>query len=244
MCMSRLGLPFARNSGWRAASSDIVLYLDDDAAVTDGAIDALASLYARSWDAREAVAVGTRVLPTFIDCDGYPDWLHADFVPYLTQLDLGQEDRVLGASEFLVGASFSTPRCVLEDIGGFNENLPAYGMDERWVEEQIKRLGGRLLYCGRATVQHAVTPVRLQKKWFYRRMYLEGVAARRLFDLMSPRGPVPIVLSFVKHALRAPLQFLAGFANVGHRRKQDRFRHFCAGFVSLGHMRALWGGLF
>lgn len=175
----RPGLPYARNRGWQTADGRIVAYLDDDAVPDATWLAGLWEAYNQLWDGQQLVVVGGGVRAEPIFGGTIPPWLGPEFQGYWTQLDLGQESRVLVQGEKLVGANFSLPRATLEAIGGFNENMYHYGGDERWIEDEVLRRGGTLVYSGQAWVDHAVPAERLEPEWFYKRMIIEGKSQQR-----------------------------------------------------------------
>lgn len=193
------GLPYARNTGWKAAESPIVIYLDDDAIPDKNWLINILKTYKKMSDSKKFIAIGGGVRLYMVDDIVFPKWLPENMKDYLTRLDYGSESRVLKGDERLVGANFSVPRFVLEKIGGFNEGLYNYGGDERWVEDKIKMMSGILIYSGNSFVNHAVTSERLNEKWFYERFLLEGKAVQRGRTLLRNDNFIRVVLRFCKN---------------------------------------------
>src|SRR2546425_3331033 len=86
-----LGLAHARNAGWRAAKSEVVAFLDDDALA---AADWLEQIVAKFQQRDEKLAVlGGKVLPIWEAAP--PDWLVPELQAYLSVLDWSPTDMVL-----------------------------------------------------------------------------------------------------------------------------------------------------
>jgi glycosyltransferase involved in cell wall biosynthesis len=174
---TKIGINFVRNRGWRAASGELIAFVDDDAVLDPDWLIGLRKTY-KEFSKIYPIAIygGRTVLRWEAPC---PDWLTDDLKPWLSCSDYGSKNMVSVNSSFnIVGANFAISRENLEKIGGFNTALAAYGRDERWIEEMIHEMGGVTVYAGEALVFHSVHPERCTKEWFKNRFYREGVAVR------------------------------------------------------------------
>lgn len=171
------GLSKARNTGWRLSQSPYIAYLDDDALADEIWIDSLISAYESKSPAPAAVGGPVRLKWETPE----PRWMnHALRLP-LGFLDLGSHQRPLTTSEFLVGTNCSYRRDVLEQFGGFDEQLGRKNNcllsgEETQIQRKIEQIGGYLLYSPAASIQHLVPASRTQPQWFYHRFFWGGVS--------------------------------------------------------------------
>jgi len=199
--VKKIGLPYARNAGWKSAQSEVIIYLDDDAIPDDNWLKNILITYKTYWNIEKCIAVGGGVRQYLLDGLIFPDWLPEKLKDYLTRLDYGSKSRVLEKNEQLVGANFSVPKIVLEKIGGFNENLYNYYGDERWIEEKIKSMGGFLVYSGDSFVKHAISSDRLTKEWFLNRFVLEGKVTQRSRTILRNDSTLRVILRLLKNII-------------------------------------------
>lgn len=146
----RQGLHFARHTGAKAATSDILAYTDDDA-ICDPRW--LAELMI-AFEDKEVGCAGGKIC---IKWDQEPpSWI----IPYenvLGQLDYGSKKRALGDSEFINGGNFCIRRCVLWDVGGFNPDQIGevlVGDGEAGLCRKIHKRGIKMLWVPEAVVWH------------------------------------------------------------------------------------------
>ena len=138
----------ARNTGWRAATTEIVLFVDADCLASP---DCLATLLPHFADPRLA-AVAPRVLTR--SGAGTPAWLAA-YERRRSPLDLGPHEapvRAGSAVPFVPTAALAVRREALEQAGGFDEAL-RFGEDVDLVWRLGKR-GWRVRYDPSASVTH------------------------------------------------------------------------------------------
>ena len=170
------GLAVARNHGADVASGELLAYIDDDALVDPGWAAALTRCHERLGYDGYAGRI-TLDLPA-----PAPRWLTVPHRRYLAELDLGTDDRELDASEpGPFGANCAVPRAVFDRVGGFRADLGRTGTSLLSNEEtdffhRVRTDGGRIAYCGRATVVHRVAPERLTVAWFRRRVRAQGTS--------------------------------------------------------------------
>src|SRR2546423_1635851 len=96
----------ARNTGWRAAHSELVVFADDDVEADPGWLAAFAEAHRTSTDA---------VLQGLTDAD--PTELARARVFNRTRV-------VPGPSEWYPSCNIAYPRTLLEELGGFDEHFP------------------------------------------------------------------------------------------------------------------------
>jgi len=230
-----LGLSRARNTGWKLARAPLVAYLDDDAIAAPDwlsrLIDAFADLRWRSG------CVGGRIEGNWEA--PRPSWLHQGLLPCLTVIEWDRTERCPTRDGiFVAGANIAFRRELLEQAGGFAENLGRKGgnllsAEERDMAERIEALGYTTIYDPHATVKHWVGRERLTRQWFLERARWQGIsdAAVRMnrgAGLVGRLGGVAQVLTrwqFLKNvALRAaaavapdqPRLFVARFDVMRH----------------------------
>jgi len=174
---TKTGLSFARNTGWKAAISEYVAFLDDDAeAGSDwvGAViracrtfspapDALAGSISLKWESPR------------------PAWLSDVLLGPLGYLWWGDQPLLMRPEQKIVGANCCFKKSILEELGGFNENLGRKGTlllsgEETELQERLVAGNKVIWYCPAMAVQHFVPSQRLQPKWFYRRYYWGGIS--------------------------------------------------------------------
>lgn len=162
----RAGLSYARNTGVAAAKGRKLLFLDDDDAVSDTYVRAMAAAL------DEHGAVGAR-----IDLHRFNHGWRADVRAVPQTSGLGG-----GRTPFAYGATLGARREVFDRVGGFDESLDGIaGEDVEWCE-RLAAAGERLVF-----VPDAVLHYRLRTR--YRDLYRQGFRYGRGGQIVSPSWP-------------------------------------------------------
>lgn len=181
------GASRARNLGLATATTDIVVFVDDDIVVGDGWLSALVEPLLTP----DVVAtVGPIELEWAGEC---PRWLTPNLESWYSALDLGSETRPLGAHEHGWAANLAVRRRAGVDIGGFDTRLgpgtaAAFGDDVDFLD-RLRARGGTVVFAGGARVRHVVGPERLRLRWLVRRAYRQGVTGVARDQLQRSDGP-------------------------------------------------------
>jgi glycosyltransferase involved in cell wall biosynthesis len=183
----RLGVAHARETGWRAARAETIVFIDDDCVAPRGWLRALVtSLDARGTD---VVCVGGRVRADW--AARRPSWLSDAIATYLGIQDLGPVARPIGPAEWLCSNNLALRRAALERAGGFRTDLGRRGTRltdgaETELEQRLMSLGYACWYDPAVEIDHHIGPERLAVGWFLRRAFWSGASSR-----WTSRGSAP-----------------------------------------------------
>ncbi|MDJ0599325.1 MAG: glycosyltransferase family 2 protein [Crocosphaera sp.] len=174
-----LGLSVARNRGATETSAPILAYLDDDAVASPGWLKVLVDAY----DRNEKLAIaGGKVTLIWPDNITPPTWISEGLAGCLGAYDLGENTVSITNPQLTPrGLNYSLRRSFLEKIGGFDANLGRVGKkllsnEELFMTELALNQGWEVAYLPDALVAHNVAPERLQRSWFLRRSWWQGVS--------------------------------------------------------------------
>lgn len=177
------GLLSGRHRGVLEATSDLLIFIDDDIEADPGWLDA----FVDSFEDPTVELVGGPSLPNYERPP--PDWLTGFWTstPYggrmctwLSLLDLGDRQMVVDPT-LIWGLNFGIRRSALFAAGGFHpdcipENLQHWqGDGETGLTLNAQKLGFRAVYQPRALVRHQIPASRLSGEYFERRGYYQGV---------------------------------------------------------------------
>lgn len=129
------GVSAKRNAGWRAASSELVAFTDDDCEPVPGWLDACADVAADA----DLVAGPVR--------------------PHPEDTATGLWARTVTAEQpgFYPGCNLVVRRELLERVGGFDEGL--HGGEDTDLAWRVREAGGRAAWAQDGVVWHALRPV-------------------------------------------------------------------------------------
>jgi GT2 family glycosyltransferase len=188
-----LGLNVARNTGVERSTGELVVFVDDDVEVRPGWLDALLSA------AGEHPHVDVFTGPIRPRLEGRPPRTCGREGAPITTLDLGPSDT---ETRYAWGANMAIRRGALERMGAFDTTLEHGGDEQEWQDRlRARDPGARVLYVGRAAVDHRRSGRDARLRGLARAQYVRGGAARR-FDARRGRAP----------SLRGELRTLAGCA--------------------------------
>ena len=236
-----LGLSQARNTGLKAAQGEYLAYLDDDGAADPKWLEYIIKVFE---DVRpKPGCVGGKIVPIWES--PRPSWLGNGLLGQLALQDWGNDSFFIGKDEWLAGASIAYPRKVLEDIGGFPVKLGRKGkkllsMEENCVREVLEEKGYKYYYDPRIIAKHYIPQSRLNKKWFLKRAFWNGVSDA----LMQEKREKTSVLKRAGKGMRTLLRIcisLKELRSIFPSNDKDVFRKKCSVYARIGHVLALWG---
>jgi glycosyltransferase involved in cell wall biosynthesis len=204
----RLGLHNARHAGARAASGDVLVFTDDDAAFDPRWLAA----YARGFEAHpDMSAAGGPVLPEWQVPP--PAWLSAlmqadpTMFPVLSLLNLSNEFRLTRDGIFF-GVNMAIRRQALFAAGGFNPEI----FGDRWLGDGETGLNRKLWaqdqligYVPDALVYHYVPRERMTLAYLRKRQANDGacdIYARFHHQMPSVAGLARTAVAIVGESLR------------------------------------------
>jgi glycosyltransferase involved in cell wall biosynthesis len=219
------GLSRARNVGWKNSESDLVIFLDDDAVPARDWLKSILETF-KAYD--DALCVGGKVSPLFIETP--PDWLTVELMDYLSVINYGDGISNVPNDKWLVGANIAFKKSFLENYGGFPESLGRVGNtnsllsnDETPLLDQIKREGKKILYCGRANVEHLIDPERTTKDWFRKRVIWQAISDVLKGEKLEPDDNKYISQRYIELALSGTITGRSIFGLMTKNEDKDIF---------------------
>ena len=200
----RAGLSGARNSGLRAASGDIVAFLDDDAVAAPTWLAELLVEFEQS----DVLGVGGMVDPL------WPESASAGWLPEEFYWTVGCSYRGLAGHGVSIrnpiGANMAFRRELIAGIGGFSEDLgrvggfPA-GCEETELAIRLRQAmpDGRIVQTERARVRHEVDDARLRLQYFVTRCWAEGLSKAAVESSVGRDQALASERGYVAHTLPA-----------------------------------------
>lgn len=201
-----LGVPAGRNEGARRVTGDIVMFLDDDAVLSDDQV-------LRNAAERFAAEPRLGILSLrIIDPDGGPGARR-----HVPRLYVGDPAVSSEVTTFLGGACI-VRRAVLDEVGGFPADF-FYAHEETSLAWRALDAGWRIRYTGDLSVNHPVTPPARHAHYHYLTARNRVLLARRYlpWPIAATYLTVWAAASFVRARRNGLLPTLRGFV--------EGFRH-------------------
>jgi glycosyltransferase involved in cell wall biosynthesis len=167
------GLSYARNTGIKAASGSIILFIDDDAFALP---DYLTEIYGFFVEYPDAKAIGGRIIPRFESAR--PAWMSKFLMPLLASLDMGDKMRSFPFNRYPIGANMGFTKSIFEKYGYFNTDLGRKGelleaSEEKEIFSKLHSDHETIYYLPNACVYHIIPDQRLTRKFI--RHQAEGI---------------------------------------------------------------------
>lgn len=196
------GLSGARNTGIRATTGEIVVFLDDDARARTGWLQALLAAYEP-----DVIAVGGAALPEWVA--GRPGWFPDEF-DWVVGCTYRGSPVTRGEVRNVIGSNMSFRREALDAAGQFEGRLGRVGTGPAGAEEtelciRARRVlpGRRILLDPAAAVDHRVPRSRGRLSYFLRRCFGEGRSKAILAGLAGTGDALETERAYVRRVLPA-----------------------------------------
>lgn len=224
-----MGIAYARNVGWRACTTEVVAFTDDDCVPHPAWLEHLL----RPLEEDIADVVQGRTLPRPDHAERHGPW--------------SRTLRVESEQGFYQTANIAYRRSCLEDVGGFDSRLARVGEDTD-LAWRVREAGHRTNYAPHALVHHAVWPLtyarhlRDRAKWadvvvvLRRHPALRSLVHRRIWYRRShERIVIETALVVVGSRVSPVLGMLFGAGVVAARaRPAGRWTRSAGGRIGLG----------
>lgn len=190
VCEQKQGLASARNCGMREAKSPIAAFTDDDAIPAADWAERLLQRFDELGD--QVAVVGGELDPIW--SVPKPDWLEGNKLLHSLSVCLGWSNfpRYLAGSEWLCEANSAYRIALVQERGGFPENLGRIGTNllsgENAINEVLLRDGFRFFFDPDIRVEHQIPSSRMTKDWFRRRFFWQGVTTFLVKKYLREQG--------------------------------------------------------
>jgi len=195
------GLSGARNSGVRAATGDVVAFIDDDACAEPGWLANLAAAYADP----SVLGVGGAIIPAWEK--DRPAWWPDEF-DWVVGCTYRGMPATRAAVRNMIGCNMSFRRETFEEVGGFPHGIgrigsrPLGGEETELCIRALRRWPDRqILYEPAAIVHHRVPPARGTFWYFRSRCYSEGLSKAAISRLVGSGSALSTERSYTMRTL-------------------------------------------
>lgn len=184
-----LGLSKARNTGWREAQADYVGYIDDDATAEERWLES--ALWCFEYVKPAPAWVGG---PIHLDWEmKAPAWINEELSVPLGKVYWGDKACWLTPQQRLGGGNSFYEKKLLEETGGFDENLGRkpgglLSGEEAELQQRFQAMGRNLYYHPGIGIWHFVSVERCRPEWFYRRYYWGGISDSIMFRSLKKQN--------------------------------------------------------
>src|SRR6056297_584423 len=167
------GLSFARNRGFREASSENVVFVDDDIRADQHFIENWINFFENYPNYN---AAGGKILVQFDDHK--PKWASHFLLSLFGHHNLGKKIREYPGNKYPFGGNMGFRKSIFQEAGLFDPDLGRKGdqltaNEEKDLFNRIKSLGEPILYLPNALLYHRIGPERATKD--YIRKQAEGM---------------------------------------------------------------------
>ena len=207
----RVGLHYARHTGARVASGEILAYIDDDVTVHSEWLTEIID----PFNDPQVACVGGKVIPNW-EVDP-PIWLNRFPSYYLSFLDYGDERKILQGMEGINGCNMAVRRSVLYEVGGFAPEvwygslIWFSGNGEGGLREKISEAGYKVVYEPKAWVYHHIPQTRLTPEYLYMVAFRNGIGnSYRVIRIKHPSITRMLFYSMI-YFLKAIFYYLTSF---------------------------------
>lgn len=234
------GLSHSRNTGWKNALGKYVAYLDDDAIAYPGWLETILLTF-QSREPQPA-CVGGNIEPIWESTR--PSWLSDDIISCLGVLEGPDKPAILKGDNWLGGGNSAYSKEILKITGGFPTNLGRVGKkllsnEENFIRRKIIEKGYYCFFHPEITIGHHIPKSRLNKRWFMRRFYWQGISdatmkieQESLDTLKRRRFAFLSFIKLIKLIWNSKILFLSSSI-------RDRFTLRCSIMTNLGYVRGL-----
>lgn len=239
------GLSGARNTGVQASSSDVILFLDDDATAVPEWVEAIMA----PFDNPEVQGVAGWANPNW-DAPGRPSWFPEQFL-WVVGCSYDGLPKTTADIRNPLGCAMGFRRTAWEITGGFSSSVGRVGSHPVGAEEtefsiRLRQLEPttRIVMVPEAVVRHRVSGERLTRKYFLRRCFWEGVSKAIVSAGVGSKDALESERSYTTRVL--PRAFLAGLRDAvtgdlnGAQRSAAVFSGLFA--TTAGYVRGLAAG--
>ncbi|MDO5287796.1 MAG: glycosyltransferase [Actinomycetia bacterium] len=207
----RRGLSGARNTAVEQLSTDLVVFLDDDAVPEPGWLEALLA----PFQDPAVVATGGAAEPRWPDGCQRPATLPAPpgqpgELDWVVGCTYHGQPTTLAPVRNVMGCSMAFRTRVFDVTGGFGEDLGRvgkvpYGCEETelCIRATQAEPSSRILFEPRSLVRHRVSPDRLTWSYLWRRCYAEGISKAAVTERTTRSASLSTELSYTTKVLPA-----------------------------------------
>lgn len=205
------GLSFARNRGVKEAYGDIIAFVDDDA---EASREFLKSIVDFAVQNDNFAGFGGKVIPKY-EGGKEPEWMNKYLNGFVGKVDHGDKPLLYTKKmKYPVGCNMAYTRKILQEAGGFNNQL-TFRSDDKYIFHEVVKINSRVFYLPEAIVYHNIDASRVTFENF-RKLFLKTGNEEKI-RLRSKKNAVKLVWGFFSIAFKvaASLLLYAFFAIKG-----------------------------
>lgn len=199
------GLSFGRNRGIKEAKGNIIIFLDDDAYISNNYFHKIAMYFDKYSD---VMAIGSKILLEYES--KVPDWENPFLNSLLGYFNLGEKTKYFNKNNYPRGSNMCFRKDVFNTVGLFNTDLGRIGNklsggEEKDIFQRIYNQNIKVLYVPDAIVYHAV-PIDRTKKSFIKKQAI-GTGESE-FIRVKNKGIITILQRTLEEILKWLISFI------------------------------------